>query len=55
MKVPDMTPTNLCEHDWTTPTKFKDVIITDEGFPYTVYIRYCRKCGEISGEGTWVE
>ena len=34
--------------------KFKDVILVEEGFYYTVYIAYCRLCGCLKGD-TWVE
>lgn len=43
-----------CKHSWTGPHKFKDIVPTEDGFYYTVYIKYCVKCGELSGE-SWIE
>ena len=35
--------------------KFKDIISTEYGFSYTVYISYCRECGKVNEDGTWIE
>lgn len=37
------------------PVKFKNVIETDEGFYYTVYITHCAVCGSIRDDDTWIE
>lgn len=34
--------------------KFKDVLVTEEGFYFTVYLHYCKICGNVL-EMTWVE
>lgn len=36
-------------------SKFKDVLLTEDGFSYTVYLSYCKECGFIIEEATWVE
>ena len=35
--------------------KFKDVIEVEQGFYYTVYITYCKSCGNIIETKTWIE
>jgi len=35
--------------------KFKDVILVQGGFYYTVYVKYCKNCGAVHDGGTWVE
>lgn len=35
--------------------QFKDVVRTDEGFYYTVYITYCVCCGMLQVSQCWIE
>jgi len=49
---------NVCCKDtrnYSTTEKFKDVIQTQEGFTYTVYITYCKECGKIIDGKTWID
>lgn len=36
-------------------SKFKDVVVTDEGFYYTVHMCYCVVCGSLVDSRSWVE
>ena len=49
---------NACckdDENHSATEKFKDVIETQEGFSYTVYITYCKKCGNVIDKKTWIE
>ena len=35
--------------------KFKDVVITPEGFYYSVYITYCVCCGKLQDSQCWID
>jgi len=35
--------------------KFKDVVVTEEGFYYTVHICYCVVCGSLVDSRSWIE
>jgi len=43
------------EENHSQSEKFKDVITVQEGFYYTVYITYCKCCGTIIENKTWIE
>lgn len=35
--------------------KFKEALVTEEGFWYTAYICYCKECGTLVDSMCWIE